>query len=143
MGIGDYGVEVIVDRIILMVCGVVVLFFWVCAYGLAKDRARRGGLLGRATAFSLSFILGMTLFTALLCPLFYVLIVWLVDSLVGEANGDLIDVYANALSGIWELLVKDWKLGVGLFGMLMSALLGAYFGVKQYHEVDKDYVEPE
>ena len=134
MGNGNYGVEVIVDRIILMVYGLVLLFFWGCSYGLAKDRARRGVSLGRATTFSLSFILGVTLALMLII---YVLL------RSGVGSGNIGTVLLEFVGYVGELVFLEWKTSVVLLGMLMSALLGAYFGMKLYHEVDKDYVEPE
>lgn len=120
------------NQILLMIYGVVALFFWFCAHMLAKDRARKGKSMTAATVFSMLFVLGMTVLTGVLLAL-----------LVGY-RFDLSEILGSSgtyAASVVLALVEDWKLPVSLFGMLVSAWLGAYFGVVHYRETDRYRVE--
>ena len=116
-------VKMILENGVYIFMGFLYCFFWVMAFALAKDLARKDYGYVRSVLFSVGFIVGVSLLT-LFCSSF----------ILGAGFASL-----GFLAMLLEVLnygANPWIV-IGLLGFVLSACLGAHFGVLMFYDDDK------
>lgn len=112
---------------LLVFQGFMFLIFWLMFYGLAKDRARRGAGYLKSVVTSLALILSFVILFAVLLSFLFT---GGLSLLSGSAHGGF-----SLNPSLVDFICQPWFV-LGMVGSVCCAILGAHFGVIQYHASD-------